>query len=317
MADLGIKKYRQKYVDLPPISAETQGYSVRYRIISEDRNRTSHWSPVYLVVPDYVYVPGNIEVQSANQVINFTWDPVTILKTNSSNNDIINKSLTNDLATLTTSDAHYMNVGDWVTVEGVDATFNGTYKINAITNNTFSYYKDNGNVALTPVSPAGIRKTNSFVGLASTYDIWLKWDKDDGGDWTYKERIFTTSVSYPHSAFYTIDDEVQSQPPNKVMSEIYLIGNPISRKAVDITNVSASSGVITYTAENNFTAGDIVSITGVLPSNFNLSNQNIVTASSTGFTISSGQTGIYVSGGKATIPTSSFLKVYQSEIHSI
>jgi len=229
MADLGIKKYRQKYIDLPPISVNSQGYSIRYRIISEDRNRTSHWSPVYLIVPGYTYVPGILKFNSGNQVANFIWDTVNILKSNTSTNDITNKLLTSDLATLTTSDAHYMNVDDWVTVSGVDATFNGTYKINAITNNTFSYYKDNGNVASTPVSPAGTKITNSIVALASTYDIWLRWDRGDGGDWTYKERITTTSVSYPHSTFYTINGVVQPQEPNRLSIEIYLVGSPIQR----------------------------------------------------------------------------------------
>jgi hypothetical protein len=76
MADPGIKKYRQAYADLPPISSETEGYSIRYRIVSEDRNRVSHWSPVYLLVPEYTYVPGTIEYNSANQVASFKWDPV-------------------------------------------------------------------------------------------------------------------------------------------------------------------------------------------------------------------------------------------------
>lgn len=229
MADAGIKKYRQKYSDLPAISSITEGYTVRYRLISDDRNRVSHWSPSYLVIPGYTYVPGNIEFNSANQVSSFTWDPVNILKSKSSNNDITNKSLTNNLATLTTSDAHYINVDDWVTIENVDSIFNGTYKINAVTSNTFSYYKNHANITSAPVSPAGTRKVNSFVSLASRYDIWLRWDRGDGGDWIYKERISTTSVSYPHSTFYTINGVVQPQQPNKLSIEIYLVGSPIQR----------------------------------------------------------------------------------------
>jgi hypothetical protein len=231
MSDLGIKKYRQKYVNLPPISAENQGYSVRYRIISEDKNRTSHWSPVYLLVPGYTYVSGNKEFSGNSTVSNFTWDPVTILKSNSSSNDIINKSLLSDLATLTTSDAHYMNVGDWVTVENVDSVFNGTYKISAVTNNTLSYYKDNANISSTAVSPAGTRKTNTLVGIATTYDVWLRWGHGDNtGDWIYKERISTTSVSYPTPEFFTINGQVQPNVINRISIEIYLVGFPIQDK---------------------------------------------------------------------------------------
>jgi len=230
MADSGIKKYRQSFANLPPISSTTEGYSLRYRIISEDRNRVSHWSPVYLVIPDYTYVPGDIQFNSSNQIANITWDPVIVLKDTSTVTDITNKQLTNDLATLTTTDAHYMAVDDWVTVEGVDSTFNGTYKINAVTTNTFSYYKNNGNIVSTPVSPAGTYKTNSLIRNATGYDIWLRWDRNDGGDWVYKERVQTTSISYPHPSFYTINGVVQPSSPNRLSIEIYLVGYPIERE---------------------------------------------------------------------------------------
>jgi hypothetical protein len=229
MADLGIKKYRQPYINLPPINSETEGYSLRYRVISEDRNRVSHWSPIYLIVPEYTYVPGSIEFNSANQISAFTWDPVAILKNKTTVSNITNKQLTNDLATLTTNAAHFMVVDDWVTIENVDSTFNGTYKINAVTANTFTYYKDHGNIASTPISPAGTYKTNSFITNALTYDIWLRWDRGDSGDWIYKERIQTTSVSYPHASFYTINGVVQSQTPNRLSIEIYLTSQPTTR----------------------------------------------------------------------------------------
>ena len=47
MPDANIKKVRIPKSSLPPIDSDTLGYNIRYRIISEDKNRTSHWSPVY------------------------------------------------------------------------------------------------------------------------------------------------------------------------------------------------------------------------------------------------------------------------------
>jgi hypothetical protein len=47
MADANIKKIRILKSSLPPIDHDTEKYNLRYRIISEDRNRTSHWSPIY------------------------------------------------------------------------------------------------------------------------------------------------------------------------------------------------------------------------------------------------------------------------------
>ena len=47
MADANIKKTRILKSLLPPIDHDTLKYNTRYRVISEDRNRTSHWSPIY------------------------------------------------------------------------------------------------------------------------------------------------------------------------------------------------------------------------------------------------------------------------------
>jgi len=49
MADSKIKKVVIKKEDLPAFNGTTQKYSVRYRVISEDKNRSSHWSPYYSV----------------------------------------------------------------------------------------------------------------------------------------------------------------------------------------------------------------------------------------------------------------------------
>lgn len=68
---------------------------------------------------------------------------------------VTNKALTSNVATLTTSAAHGFAVGFEVEVSGVDATFNGTYKITAVTSTTFSYAKTASNVTSTAVSPAG------------------------------------------------------------------------------------------------------------------------------------------------------------------
>ena len=73
---------------------------------------------------------------------------------------ITNKQLTSNVATLTTSTAHGLAVGDVVWVEGVDSTFNsttGTYTVTAVTEFTFSYAKTAGNVASTAVSSSNAR----------------------------------------------------------------------------------------------------------------------------------------------------------------
>lgn len=69
------------------------------------------------------------------------------------------KQLTSNVATLTTSTAHGLQIGDSIWVEGVDSTFNsttGAYTVTAVTSTTFSYAKTAANVALTAVSPTGL-----------------------------------------------------------------------------------------------------------------------------------------------------------------
>jgi hypothetical protein len=68
---------------------------------------------------------------------------------------VTNKALTSNVATLTTADAHTYSVGDVVVITGVDATFNGTVVVTAVTSTTFSYAKTAANVTSAAVSPAG------------------------------------------------------------------------------------------------------------------------------------------------------------------
>jgi hypothetical protein len=77
MAEI-IKKAKVLKESLPPVSSITGEYSVRYRIISEDKNRVSSWSSVYSVDPNYTYVPGKINIASSSGVVRVDWDSVTI-----------------------------------------------------------------------------------------------------------------------------------------------------------------------------------------------------------------------------------------------
>jgi hypothetical protein len=61
---------------------------------------------------------------------------------------ITNKALTSNVATLTTSAAHNFTIGMQAVVTGVDATFNGEYRITSVpTTTTFTYAKTASNVA--------------------------------------------------------------------------------------------------------------------------------------------------------------------------
>jgi hypothetical protein len=66
------KKVTIEKKDLPPLTPDGK-YLIRYRIISNDRNRTSHWSPIYTLNATSLIktVTANIEVTPSDIIA--TW----------------------------------------------------------------------------------------------------------------------------------------------------------------------------------------------------------------------------------------------------
>ena len=96
---------------------------------------------------------------------------------------INNKALTSNVATLTTPSAHGLSTGMEVTITGVDATFNGTYRITSVpTTTTFTYAKTASNVASTAVSPLGTATSSiiHFIDYNSGTDYKVFGICDDG-----------------------------------------------------------------------------------------------------------------------------------------
>ena len=63
MANAGIKKIVIKKASLPALDSDKVGYVFKYRIVSEDKNRTSQWSPISLVTDDSITsVSGSLQI---------------------------------------------------------------------------------------------------------------------------------------------------------------------------------------------------------------------------------------------------------------
>jgi hypothetical protein len=96
---------------------------------------------------------------------------------------ITNKALTSNVATLTTSAAHGLCIGMQIVITGVDATFNGEYRITSVpTTTTFTYAKTAADVASTAVSPAGtgVAEVIHFIDYISGTDYPVHAICDDG-----------------------------------------------------------------------------------------------------------------------------------------
>jgi hypothetical protein len=96
---------------------------------------------------------------------------------------INNKALTTNVATLTTTAAHGLCTGMEITITGVDATFNGSYRITSVpTSTTFTYAKTAANVPSTAVSPVGtgVAEVIHFVNYNAGVDDAVYAMCDDG-----------------------------------------------------------------------------------------------------------------------------------------
>ena len=75
--DQGIKKIIIPKSKLPGFLGENRTYVLRYRFISEDKNRTSHWSPIYKIIAEDTpsEILNSMIIDTTNKVINLAWEP--------------------------------------------------------------------------------------------------------------------------------------------------------------------------------------------------------------------------------------------------
>ena len=109
-----------------------------------------------------IYYPGVTgHVTTACAFVNGT-EQLAFTTSATSAGTIVNKALTSNVATLTTSAAHNLAVSDSIWVEGVDATFNGEFTVATVpTTTTFTYTKTATNVTSTAVTSAAAIVANT------------------------------------------------------------------------------------------------------------------------------------------------------------
>jgi hypothetical protein len=90
MSDLNLKKVVVSTADLPGFGAIDGGYTIRYRIITEDKNQFSDWSPLYfLPIEDnllntgeanasiFTNSPSYITSFGENKILNIYWNDLS------------------------------------------------------------------------------------------------------------------------------------------------------------------------------------------------------------------------------------------------
>ena len=187
---------------------------------------------------------NNADTQDLGLVGEYS-SPVTI-----STATVNNKALTNNVATLTTAAAHNFLVGDRITVAGVDATFNGTYALTAVTSTTFSYAKTNANVTSAAVSPTGTADAvtrRKFAGVVrDASDTTMKFFQDATTKPTSTINFSEAGLTY---ADIQVDDITADQitgTGNLTIATNRLTVNA-STGAVGMSGLLSASGGITST----------------------------------------------------------------------
>lgn len=214
-------------------------------------------------------IEGNLQVFGSNTILNTislnVQDPVVFAGEGNTTNTfdlglagvfgvsagpivatVTNKSITNNVATLTTTeDPHGFAVGDFVTVAGVDATFNGTHLITATpSTTTFSYKLVQENITSTAVSPTG----SATVSARARYAGLIK----DAGDSEW--RLFSGIPTRPTS---TVDWTSASYDPLRAGSLTLTANTSSSSTTTGALVVGGGAGI----AGNLYIGGELV-VTG-------------------------------------------------------
>ena len=152
----GLQKAVVPLLTLPPLTVigEKLGYYTRYRIISDDRNKTSHWSPVYAVVNNFDFrrpidagtgleisqsaIAVNVVSSSGTRIATLSWEPVSAYI----NNNFITRALGYDIWLQWYSNGQD---GDWFYEERVTQT------------------------SLSITRPTSFRYTNPSTGVTTSY----------------------------------------------------------------------------------------------------------------------------------------------------
>lgn len=75
MADSGIKKVTIFRSDLPPVDSQTLSYNLRYRVVTENRNRVSAWSNVVSVAaPAISTINYTVSANNPGRLVSIVWD---------------------------------------------------------------------------------------------------------------------------------------------------------------------------------------------------------------------------------------------------
>ena len=121
---------------------------------------------------------------------------------------ISNKALTNKFATITTSTAHNLEVGDAVEITGLDATFNGIHYVRDKTATTFKFKKDAANVASIAASGSVLEKEYTpFNILFHSTRVYQADESRDVAELASARTLFVNKLIVEYDYHVSVDSD--------------------------------------------------------------------------------------------------------------
>lgn len=181
MASSGLQKAQILKRNLPPLSVfpdNSIGYYARYRIISEDRNRISHWSPVYAVRTSPVvevtsllsFVDGVLRLVWGDEEDRPSYDIFVAWGA-----DIKKIELTSTAVIVETQNPAAFVIDEKVAVSGISGTFsglNGEHTVTGIAGEFVTLEKPSGLGVEPATNVDGVmfRSTHDYHGTSSVHN---------------------------------------------------------------------------------------------------------------------------------------------------
>ena len=223
-------------------------------------------------------------------------------------------AILDSVVTLTLTVSHDFKTNDVISISGstwVGAALDGTYTVIAgSAGKILKFAKSAANQAEADCTGSVFFAGNALKLTATGSSVVLKsWDGSTNGQ--------LMPIYYPNTP-YTFSLYAQGMNTADTVtasikwynSSYALIGSAVSGRAAKllatITDVSGDGSYVTYKAQNNFTVGQVVTISGITMisgATYNLSNVTIISCTEDQFTIRSGANGLYNTGGTATPTT--------------
>jgi hypothetical protein len=208
-----------------------------------------------------------------------------------------------------TAAAHGFLVGDVINITGIsEASYNKSKAvITSKTDNTFSISATGTGTPTFSGASASLvyNKTNELVLAATDYYFTIA---DTSAQATVVLATAGTASLYSEATQFDITSFTPTANTNVIYTSAnhdLVVGDTVSitgiRSAATITGAAAHTtpGQIKYTATNTFSAGDIISISGITPSAYNLNNVAVISATSSEFIVANPTTEKYRKGGSA------------------